>query len=56
MILLLGIVVFTGCVFQNNYGKYPFTDVSWERDGGQDNEIEAKINEGYNYICKYLGR
>lgn len=56
IILVLGILILTGCEEKNNekidYSKYSFTNVSWVRDSGHDIEtIKFKSDGSFSYSC-----
>lgn len=49
--LLCGLLFLPGCK-KTDYSKYPFTEVSWERDNGHDIEtIMFHANGGFSYSC-----
>lgn len=56
VILLLGLIFFTGCNSQNNetkrYNKEEFTDISWEYNEENDTETLILTSKGdFHYSC-----
>ena len=56
VIILLGLILFTGCNKQEkenkDYSEYKFTDISWQRNGDGDTETLKLTSDGkFHYSC-----